>query len=44
MPKHSDHSDHEHIPSKILNQKLNWILILQFVILALIAALYVFGR
>ena len=41
MPKHSDH---EHIPSKTLNQKLNWILILQFAVLALIAAIYIFGR
>jgi len=41
MPKHSDH---EHIPSKTLDHKLNWILIMQFVLLALIAVLYVLGR
>jgi len=41
MPKHSDH---EHIPSKTLNRKLNWILIMQFVLLALIVVLYVLGR
>lgn len=41
MPKKSDH---EHIPSTTLNRKLNWILIMQFLLLALVLTLYILGR
>ena len=36
--------DHDHIPSKTLDRKLNWILFLQIVLIALIPALYVLGK
>ncbi|HOG77017.1 MAG TPA: hypothetical protein PL025_02000 [Anaerolineaceae bacterium] len=37
-------SDHKHIPSTTLNQKLNWIIFFQLVILALLIASLVIFR
>ncbi len=37
-------SDHEHIPSTTLNRKWNWILFMQFLLVALVVALYILGK
>jgi hypothetical protein len=41
MPKQSDH---EHVPSKILNRKLNWIIVIQLALFLSLAALYLLLR